>query len=77
MTEPRRRRSRGSGSERTGRLDVRPAQIVRRSNEQAETLHNALRVLYRDYIAAGGLDLLRESRRREHEPGQAKEVEPQ
>ena len=35
----------------TGRLGVRPARLVRRNGEQAEQLHGALRVLYRDYLA--------------------------
>jgi hypothetical protein len=44
-----------------GRLGVRPARLARRSGEQAERLHGALRVLYRDYLTGGGLDSLRAS----------------
>lgn len=44
------------------RLGVRPARLVRRSGEQDDQLHGALRVLYRDYLAGGGLDCLRASR---------------
>lgn len=46
---------------RPDRLGVRPARLVRRSDEQDDRLHGALRVLYRDYLAAGGLDSLRAS----------------
>lgn len=43
-------------------LGVRPARLIRRSDEQTDQLHGALRVLYRDYLAAGALDSLRASR---------------
>ncbi len=48
--------------EKPGRLGVRPAKLIRRSGEQASELRGALRVLYRDYLAGGGLDSLRASR---------------
>ncbi len=60
-----RRRSRDQGAshlEAPQRLGVRPARLVRRGGEQADRLHGALRVLYRDYLAGGGLDSLRASR---------------
>jgi len=70
---PRRRGGdQGAGhSEAPERLGVRPARLVRRSGEQADQLHGALRVLYRDYLAGGGLDSLRASRchRRSRKPG--------
>lgn len=47
---------------RSDRLGVRPARLVRRSGEQDDRLHGTLRVLYRDYLAGGGLDCLRASR---------------
>ena len=53
---------RAGHSEAPERLGVRPARLVRRSGEQEERLHGALRVLYRDYLAGGGLDSLRASR---------------
>jgi hypothetical protein len=59
------KRSRDQGgchSGRSDRLGVRPAQLVRRSDEQDDRLHGTLRVLYRDYLAGGGLDCLRASR---------------
>lgn len=52
----------GCHSGRPNRLGVRPARLVRRSGEQDDRLHGALRVLYRDYLAGGGLDCLRASR---------------
>lgn len=58
-----RRGDQGTGhSEAPDRLGVRPARLARRSGEQADRLHGALRVLYRDYLAGGGLDSLRASR---------------
>jgi hypothetical protein len=64
-------RDQGAGhSEAPERLGVRPARLVRRSGEQEERLHGALRVLYRDYLVGGGLDSLRASRchRRSRKP---------
>lgn len=58
------------------RLGVRPARLVRRSGEQAAELHGALRTLYRDYLAAGGLDSLRASRCRGRPRKQAKRRRP-
>lgn len=59
----RRNRDQGAGhSGRSDRLGVRPARLVRRSGEQNDRLHGTLRVLYRDYLAGGGLDCLRASR---------------
>ncbi len=43
----------------SGRLGVRPARLVRRGNANAAELEGALRVLYRDYLAGGGLDFVR------------------
>lgn len=48
--------------DRTDRLGVRPARLARRSGDKTTELHGALRVLYRDYLAAGGLDSLRARR---------------
>ncbi len=52
-----------SGGERgrAERLGVRRARLVRRSEEQSAELSSTLRVLYRDYLAGGGLDSLRAS----------------
>lgn len=58
------------------RLGVRPARLVRRSGEQAAELHGALRTLYRDYLAAGGLDSLRASRCRGRSRTQVKPRRP-
>ena len=70
MSAPGRRPSRRRGCERSSaaepaageRLGVRRARLVRRSDDQMAELEGALRVLYRDYLAAGGLDSLRASR---------------
>jgi hypothetical protein len=43
-------------------LGVRKARLVRRGEERTEELRGALRALYRDYLVAGGLDSVRESR---------------
>jgi hypothetical protein len=43
-------------------LGVRRARLVRRGEARTEELRGALRTLYRDYLAAGGLDSVRESR---------------
>jgi hypothetical protein len=59
------KRSRDQGAshcKRSDRLGVRPARLVRRSGEQNDRLPGALRALYRDYLAGGGLDCLRASR---------------
>lgn len=46
----------------SGRLGVRPARLVRRSSEDGARAQAALRVLYRDFLTAGGLDIARASR---------------
>jgi hypothetical protein len=43
-------------------LGVRKARLVRRGEGRTEELRGALRTLYRDYLAAGGLDSVPESR---------------
>lgn len=56
-----RKRSRDHTDRPGERLGVRPARLVRRSGKQADQLHGTLRVLYRDYLASGGLDSMRAS----------------
>jgi hypothetical protein len=43
-------------------LGVHKARLVRRGEVRTEELRGALRTLYRDYLAGGGLDSVRESR---------------
>jgi hypothetical protein len=47
-------------------LGVRKAKLVRRGEERTEELRGALRTLYRDYLAARGLDSVRESLSHRH-----------
>lgn len=43
-------------------VEVRPARVVARSPEREAQARAALRVLFRDYLARGGLDFARASR---------------
>lgn len=50
-------------------VEVRPARVVARSPEREAQARAALRVLFRDYLARGGLDFARASRCPESPPG--------
>jgi hypothetical protein len=55
------RASAGSGL-RPAVIGLRPARLVRRSPEREAAARAALRILYRDFLAGGGLDIARASR---------------
>ena len=52
----------GADDERSPQLGVRRARLVRRSDERDAAARAALRVLYRDFLAGGGLDIAAASR---------------
>lgn len=52
-----------------GRLKVAPPQFVPATEEQRAAVLRALRVLYLDFIAAGGLEELRQRRAETRESG--------
>lgn len=56
------RRASAGADRGSAELGVRPARLVRRSPKRDAEARAALRVLFRDFLAGGGLDFLRTSR---------------